>query len=99
VILVIDSGGAATCVYDEIIDLASLGHLEISRASHVEPDEAGQWWADLHPVDGPVLGPFTLRSEALSAEHKWIEHTLCSATSRSDDQVQCHPRIHTHPKQ
>ena len=30
----------------------------IRRASHVEPDEAGRWWADLSPVGGPRLGPF-----------------------------------------
>jgi hypothetical protein len=24
-------------------------------------------------MDGPVLGPFALRSEALAAEHAWLE--------------------------
>ncbi len=75
-ILVIDGQGAATCLYDEAIDLSRLGSLDFHRASHVEPDTLGQWWADLHPVDGPVLGPFVLRSEALIAERVWLEERL-----------------------
>jgi len=34
----------------------------------VEPDAEGCWWADMGPVDGPVLGPFRSRSVALAAE-------------------------------
>jgi hypothetical protein len=44
----------------------------IRRASHVEADKAGRWFADLSPVAGPVLGPFDRRSEALAAEHEWL---------------------------
>ena len=71
--LVVDPRATVRCLYDEAIDLAALGHVEIARASHVEPDALGQWWADLYPVDGPVLGPFVLRSEALTAERVWLE--------------------------
>ena len=71
--LIVDAGGTVRCIYDEAIDLSVLGAVNISRASHVEPDGAGRWWADLQPVDGPVLGPFALRSEALSAERRWLE--------------------------
>jgi len=39
----------------------------------VEPDQQGRWWADLSPIRGPSLGPFTQRSEALAAEHAWLE--------------------------
>jgi hypothetical protein len=60
------------CLYDEAIDLHSLGSVTISRGSHVEPNDAGQWVADLSPVQGPVLGPFELRSEALAAERDWL---------------------------
>ncbi len=45
--LLIHPDGQITCLYDETIDLASLGSLAISRASHVEPDESGRWHADL----------------------------------------------------
>ena len=75
-ILVIDGQGAATCLYDEAIDLTRLGPLDFHRASHVEPDALGRWWADLQPADGPMLGPFALRSEALTAERVWLEERL-----------------------
>ena len=57
----------------EELDLAALGSLTIQRASHVEPDATGLWWADLTPVQGPCLGPFARRSEALIAEVQWLE--------------------------
>lgn len=35
------------------------------------------WWADLLPVDGPVLGPFDTNTEALAAEVVWLkEHNI-----------------------
>jgi hypothetical protein len=71
--LVISPGGAVRCVYDEAIELATLGQPHIQRASHVEPDGRGQWIADLAPVAGPKLGPFFRRSEALEAERRWLE--------------------------
>jgi len=78
-ILVIDGRGAATCLYDEAIDLSRLGPLDFHRASHVEPDALGRWWADLHPAGGPMLGPFALRSEALTAERVWFEERLSAS--------------------
>jgi len=62
--LVVAEDGVARCIYDEGITLRELGKLQITRASHVEPDADGWWWADMGPVDGPVLGPFKSRSEA-----------------------------------
>ena len=70
--LVVGADGVARCVYDEGIDLREIGTLKITRASHVEPDAEGYWWADMGPVDGPVLGPFRSRSEALEAEREWL---------------------------
>ena len=70
--LLIDRWGAVRCVYAEAIDLSRLGDLTIRRASHVEPDERGQWWADLSPVGGPLLGPFDRRGAALAAEQQWL---------------------------
>ena len=60
------------CIYDEALDLREIGKLQITRASHVEPDEEGNWWADMGPVDGPVLGPYGSRSDALQAERGWL---------------------------
>lgn len=71
--VVIDSTGLVRCLYDEEIDLSSLGNLTIARASHVEPANDGSWYADLSPVKGPVLGPFQRRSQALRAEVQWLE--------------------------
>jgi hypothetical protein len=70
--LVVDAGGDVRCIYDEGIDLREIGTLRITRASHVEPDRDGFWWADMGPVDGPVLGPYASRSEALGAERGWL---------------------------
>ena len=70
--LIIQPGGLARCVYDETIELAALGPLDIRRASHVEPTADGRWTADLSPVHGPILGPFDHRTEALAAEQAWL---------------------------
>ena len=70
--LVVDAGGDVRCVYGEELDLREIGKLQITRASHVEPDRDGFWWADMGPVEGPVLGPFKNRTEALQAERGWL---------------------------
>jgi hypothetical protein len=72
----IDPHGQVVCVYGEAIDLAVLGEPAIQRASHVEPDDQGRWWADLGPVGGPRLGPYPLRSLALQAEAAWLDDCL-----------------------
>jgi hypothetical protein len=79
--LVISPGGTVRCIYDEAINLQALGQPEIRRASHVEPDGRGQWIADLAPVGGPKLGPFARRSDALTAEHQWLESHLLTPNS------------------
>ena len=79
--LLIYPDGKARCVYDEAIDLTKVGQISIQRGSHVEPNQEGQWTADLSPVNGPVLGPFMTRTDALRAEVAWLhEHWLLSAT-------------------
>jgi hypothetical protein len=78
--LVVGPSGRVRAIYSEAIDLEALGRPAITRASHVEPDDAGRWHADLQPVQGPVLGPYPLRSQALEAEVAWLEaHWLLSA--------------------
>jgi hypothetical protein len=75
--MVVDPQGVVRCVYAEDIDLSMLGPLHIRRASHVEPDATGKWWADLSPVAGPRLGPFDRRSQAMHAECQWLnQHWL-----------------------
>ena len=78
--LVVDPAGQIRAIYGEQIDLATLGRPDLARAGHVEPDQDGNWHVDLHPLIGPVLGPFALRSQALAAELAWLEeHWLLPA--------------------
>ena len=79
--LVVDAGGLVRCVYGEELDLRELGKLQITRASHVEPDRGGFWWADMGPVEGPVLGPFKNRTEALGAEREWLNNSTATPAS------------------
>ena len=71
--MIVSADGSIHCIYGESISLPSLGKLTITRASHVEPTGQGLWCADLSPVDGPLLGPFSQRSQALAAERQWLE--------------------------
>jgi hypothetical protein len=81
-LLMIDPCGSVRCLYGEEINLAALGELNIRRASQVEPDAQGRWWADLTAVGGPVCGPFGRRSVALATERAWLEsHWLTSHSS------------------
>lgn len=68
--LIVHPAGDVTTLYSELLDLSALGAMNIARASHVEPDASGQWFADI--VNGPKLGPFARRSEALAAEVAWL---------------------------
>ncbi len=70
--LVVGCDGAVKCIYGEELDLREIGKLQITRASHVEPDRDGYWWADMGPSGGPLLGPFRSRTEALGAEREWL---------------------------
>lgn len=73
--LVIKRSGEITTLYSEVLDLAELGSQRIERASHVEADDQGRWWAEI--INGPKLGPFDQRSKALAAEVAWLlEHRL-----------------------
>lgn len=72
--IVIAPNGDMTFIYnDDLRPLMEQGDAVITRASHVEPTPGGEWTADMGPVNGPTLGPFTTRSEALSTEVAWLE--------------------------
>jgi len=75
--VVVTAAGNVRAIYNERINLAQLGKVSIRRGSHVEPTNDGRWTADLSPCDGPVLGPFAVRSEAIAAEIAWLtQHWL-----------------------
>ena len=76
----VTTDGTIRLFYGETIDIASLGHLIIRRASHVEPTANGDWRVDLSPSGGPILGPFNRRSQALAAEECWLnKHVFAPA--------------------
>jgi hypothetical protein len=43
-VIVVGANGEARCLYTELIDLASMGPLEIQRASHIEFNNQTQRW-------------------------------------------------------
>jgi hypothetical protein len=89
--LLILARALATQIYTESISLQSLGAIRISRASHVESDGAGNWWADLSPSHGPVLGPFPQCSLAMHAEHDWlVQHVILAHESNQKVSSQNH---------
>ena len=70
--IIISPRGEIRYIYnDDLLGLANLGQSTVKRASHVEPCDGG-WQADLGPVNGPVLGPFETRGEALQQEVDWL---------------------------
>lgn len=80
--LIINPAGMVRCIHSDALPLKALGRPVIERASIVEPTPDGDWTADLSPQNGPVLGPFTTRGEALAAEHRWLEtHWLTNPTT------------------
>ncbi|MCC9601039.1 hypothetical protein LOC67_10825 [Stieleria sp. JC731] len=73
VTVVIDPSGQLRTIFDDRVDLKSVGSISIKRGSYVEPTPDGQWTADLSVVGGPVLGPFRRRRDALDAEVTWLQ--------------------------
>lgn len=75
----VSAEGVIRFIYDDaLLGLLSEGKPSVTRASHVEPCALGWggWIADLSPVSGPVLGPYTTRHEALAAEVEWINTNI-----------------------
>jgi len=75
--ITVDRQGTLRTIYSEGLDLSQLGKVLIKRASQVEPDTCGLWWADMALSGGPNFGPFVRRSEAIAVEVAWLEnHSL-----------------------
>jgi hypothetical protein len=69
----IEANGDLKFIYCDEVSIAFEESPQSSpRASFVEPTSDGQWTADMSPVNGPVLGPFKLRGDALKAETEWL---------------------------
>jgi hypothetical protein len=80
--IVISVSGDARMVFDDRFDASGVGKVTIKRVSHVEPTTDGRWSADLSPVNGPILGPFEKRKDALDAEVTWLHENWLTANSR-----------------
>jgi hypothetical protein len=72
-IISIDKHGHFRGVYTDSFPWRELGTPRIQRASHLEPDHLGLWWADLSLSNGPKIGPFARRADAIAAEIRWLE--------------------------
>jgi hypothetical protein len=85
--LLIAPWGDVYAVYsDELMTLLrpKRQNLNVERIGIVEYyNDAPGWWVDLlDSVDGPLIGPFSTRREALEAEQKWLsEHLMALSFS------------------
>ena len=68
-VLTVQTNGEAGCLYSELIDLSSIGQLEVSRASVIEFNHQKQKWEVR--VDGNVLFAHSSRAVCLAWE---IQH-------------------------
>ena len=79
--LVIAPSGRVFAIFDETLDLSSLGCLSISRASHVEPTPDGRWTADIRPMIAVnVLSATCLSSLTGLREEMLSSRSICSWT-------------------
>ena len=95
--LIVASTGIVTAIYAEAIDLHTLGLATITRASHVEPDERGLWFAEM--VDGRTRQETGEHLEALAehptalfrvghlAELRELAHVTVVTDSETEDQT------------
>lgn len=49
---------------------------KIARAANWTRSWAGPWIVDLTVSDGPILGPFAKRVEAIAAEETWLSDRI-----------------------
>ena len=82
-VAIIEPNGAVRGIYSDLIPYQAIGTPDIVRASHVEPDKHGMWWADMTPMNGPKLGPFLERSKAIQTEVQWLETYWLDQDGRS----------------
>jgi hypothetical protein len=79
------SEGVVRGIYDDALaPILQLGKSRITRASHVEPTLDGAWTADMSPINGPILGPFSSRSAALEAEREFLNKHQCMKLNKKD---------------
>jgi hypothetical protein len=67
-VLTVQNNGEAGCLYSELIDLSSIGTLEVSRASNIEFSQGKQQWEVL--VKGEALFSNPSRAVCLAWEQQ-----------------------------
>ena len=65
--LTINPDGTGSCIYSELIDLQTIGSLEIQRASFIEFNNSTQRW-EVKGNDGIILFDSLSRSDCLGWE-------------------------------
>ena len=78
--VIIGNDGIARFIYDDAV-MGVMNEISekvcVKRASHVEPDENGLWFADMAPVGGEKFIGFKTRQEALDFEVDWLnQHNI-----------------------
>lgn len=68
-VITFDTAGNGHCLFTEAIDLASLGRLEIARASTIEFNNAAQVW-EVKDTEGVLLFSHPSRQACLDWEHQ-----------------------------
>jgi hypothetical protein len=67
-VLTFSTNGTGSCLYTELIDLHSIGRLEVSRASNIEFNNQTQHW-EVKNLQGKTLYFSRSRSACLEWEH------------------------------
>lgn len=74
-VFILSDGTVNFLYYDELKPLLAIGDVDVARASHVDPEktlDGLKWFANLAPVNGPKLGPYETRTEAITGEIDWL---------------------------
>ena len=70
----IKPSGQVRYLHDDLVaGVIDPGPVTARRASHIEISEDGKtWYVDLAPVDGPTVGGFASRQQAVEYEEAWL---------------------------
>lgn len=68
-VLQFDTSGAGHCLYTEVVDLSSIGTLEVQRATNIEFNDDKQQW-EVKNLQEKVLFSNSSRSVCLTWEHQ-----------------------------
>ena len=68
-VLTFDSNGTGSCLYSELIDLKSIGSLEVTRATQIEFNNQTQHW-EVKDNRGVILYFNRSRTACLAWEHQ-----------------------------